>query len=123
MGGRRGKSTSPPEAENLDQYGWGDYDPATGLYEGYNFPPAVQARLEGRQGPTWHDLLTHWTDVEADFHEHYSIDLSSGVLAVRDARWLRARLAGLLSTDSRLARRFEFVAPLNIRHLTLGGRL
>ncbi|GAA2772766.1 hypothetical protein [Saccharopolyspora taberi] len=37
-------------------------------------------------------------------HEFYGIDVDSGVLRTRSWRWLRARIVGLLSCESRLAR-------------------
>ena len=38
-------------------------------------------------------------------HEHYGIDVSEpGLLEQRSARWLRVRLVGLLTVESRLRR-------------------
>jgi len=53
---------------------------------------------------TWPEILTRWALVECDLHSEYGIDLGdSGVLG-RPWRWLRARIVGLLSADTRLAR-------------------
>lgn len=40
--------------------------------------------------------------VESDFQERYGVDLSSGILRERTGRWLRDRLLGLLTVESRL---------------------
>ncbi|MER7047726.1 hypothetical protein [Streptomyces jumonjinensis] len=41
-------------------------------------------------------------------HEVYGLDLSApGLMQARSWRWLRIRILGLLSTESRLARHFE----------------
>ncbi|QHF99035.1 hypothetical protein DEH18_33445 [Streptomyces sp. NHF165] len=54
---------------------------------------------------TWARILTEWPLVEADLHETYGIDLGApGVLRSRSWRWLRLRILGLMSADSRLAR-------------------
>ena len=54
---------------------------------------------------TWSQILGEWPLVEADLHEVYGIDVSApGLLAGRSWRWLRVRILGLLSTESRLAR-------------------
>jgi hypothetical protein len=51
-------------------------------------------------------LLAQWLLIEADLQEHYGIDVGSGVLGERSWRWLRTRILGLLSTDSRTSRYF-----------------
>ena len=54
---------------------------------------------------SWVQILDEWPIVEADLHEHYGIDLDApGLLDARSWRWLRTRVLGLLSTDSRLNR-------------------
>jgi hypothetical protein len=41
--------------------------------------------------------------VEADFQQYYGLDLSSpGMLTTHTARWLQARVTGLLTMESRL---------------------
>ncbi len=52
---------------------------------------------------TWARILGEWPVVEADLHETYGIDIED-VLHTRSWRWLRIRILGLLSTESRLAR-------------------
>lgn len=45
--------------------------------------------------------------IEADLHEHYRIDLDEpGLLDSRSWRWLRTRVLGLFSVESRTARAF-----------------
>lgn len=50
--------------------------------------------------------MTHWALVEADLHQFYGIDLRSAAdLAAVPWRWLKTRIAGLASIESRLAAR------------------
>lgn len=45
--------------------------------------------------------------MEADLHETYGLDVGDRqLLAGRSWRWLRARILGLLSTDTRITRKF-----------------
>lgn len=55
---------------------------------------------------TWADLLERWDLVEADLHQAYGIDMEDReLLRRRSWRWLRVRIAGLLSDpDSRICR-------------------
>ncbi|KOX16575.1 hypothetical protein ADL06_33285 [Streptomyces sp. NRRL F-6491] len=54
---------------------------------------------------TWARILDDWPIVEADLHETYGLDLGTpGLLQSRSWRWLRVRVLGLLSTETRLAR-------------------
>lgn len=54
---------------------------------------------------SWSQILDEWPLVEADLHEIYGLDVGTpGLLAARSWRWLRVRILGLLSADSRLSR-------------------
>lgn len=53
---------------------------------------------------TWRDILTRWALVEADLHSVYGIDLHDPALERRSWPWLRSRVLGLLTVESRLAR-------------------
>ncbi|MEU5330919.1 MULTISPECIES: hypothetical protein [Streptomyces] len=54
---------------------------------------------------TWPQILAEWPLVEADLHEIYGVDVGApGLLRSRSWRWLRLRVLGLLSAESRLAR-------------------
>jgi hypothetical protein len=56
-------------------------------------------------GPTWGDLLDRWPLIECDLHDTYGIDLGDReLLRVRRWPWLRTRILGLLSADTRLHR-------------------
>ncbi|MFC7869626.1 hypothetical protein ACFUS2_00500 [[Kitasatospora] papulosa] len=51
--------------------------------------------------------MEQWLLIEADLHQTYGIDVDQpGLLRERSWRWLRTRIAGLISTDSRLGRHF-----------------
>ena len=100
-GGSAGGSADSPEATGLAaiaRYGVGDQDPETGLYECYDVPDEVTD-----PGITVLDLLDEWPLVVPDFATEYGIRL-----AVADMSWVEfwSLLTGLLSTDSRLQRRF-----------------
>lgn len=54
---------------------------------------------------TWARILGEWPLVEADLHEVYGIDAGDAdLMRARSWRWLRTRILGLLSAESRLAR-------------------
>lgn len=54
---------------------------------------------------SWAQILDEWPLVEADLHETYGLDIGApGLLDARSWRWLRVRILGLLSADSRLNR-------------------
>ncbi|MFD8611082.1 hypothetical protein [Streptomyces sp. NPDC059631] len=54
---------------------------------------------------TWRQILDEWPLIEADLHDQYGIDVEApGLLQARSWRWLRVRILGLLSADSRLNR-------------------
>jgi hypothetical protein len=53
----------------------------------------------------WSQILDVWPLVEADLHETYGVDVGApGLLDTRSWRWLRLRILGLLSADSRINR-------------------
>ncbi|MFF5142524.1 hypothetical protein ACFY6U_22815 [Streptomyces sp. NPDC013157] len=57
---------------------------------------------------TWAQLLDEWPLIEADLHEIYGLDVGApGLLDNRSWRWLRVRIFGLLSADSRINRLFN----------------
>lgn len=92
---------------DLDQYGRGDYDPDTGLYDWYDVPPEQLRRLEHHaDGLTWAALFERWALVEADLHQLYGIDIDDpALMGARNWRWLRTRIIALQSTsESRLWR-------------------
>lgn len=54
---------------------------------------------------SWSQILDEWPLVEADLHETYGVDIAApGLLDTRSWRWLRVRVLGLLSADSRINR-------------------
>lgn len=73
-----------------------------GLYAWYEYPPEITEALTAPD-ITWSDLFDRWELVEADFASHYHLDLMSE-LPRRTARWLKVRLRGLLSADTRTRR-------------------
>lgn len=57
-------------------------------------------------------MLEQWPLVEADFQDTYGLDLGDkDLLKRRSWRWLKARLYGLLSADSRISRHFAPPPP------------
>jgi hypothetical protein len=113
----RGKSLSGSRAAafNIDDYGSGEYDEETGLYEFYDIPEGIDP-TETKEELTWPGLLAHWHLIEADIHDCYGLNLSSGVLHSETGAWLRVRLMGLLSADTRLARAVGTAQPFGDRH-------
>ncbi len=91
--------------EAIEEYGWGDKDPITGIYEGYDLPPQL-ARRAGN-AVTWPALLANWSLVVFTFHTALGVDLED-VWRVKSWRWFSARVRHLLSTDTPLSR---FFAP------------
>jgi hypothetical protein len=54
---------------------------------------------------SWAQILDEWPLIEADLHEVYGVDVGApGLLDDRTWRWLRVRILGLLSADSRINR-------------------
>jgi hypothetical protein len=52
--------------------------------------------------------LEYWVSIEADFQQHYGLDLAQ-FIDLRTGRWLRVRILGLLSIESRL--RYDLYPP------------
>lgn len=96
----RGRDTGPGSAgrESGEPPG-GPIDPATGLREWYD--PHRQGSGDG-EGRSWAEIFERWSLVEADLHELYGIDVESGILRTRSWRWLRTRIAGLLTAAAAL---------------------
>jgi hypothetical protein len=87
-----------PDDDPLGQ-GWGRGEQnAFGIYEYYVYPEG-----HGKPGYTWNQVLEDEEVIEADFEEHYNIDLRKRWKG-ETVRWYRVRLSGLMSIDSRLAR-------------------
>lgn len=77
------------------------------IYADYRLPKSLmqaprRAPSEGAVG--WRDILLEWDTVLVDLHTVYGADWDDPGL-VRSWPWWRDRIIGLLSTDSRLARR------------------
>ncbi|CQD04916.1 conserved hypothetical protein [Corynebacterium striatum] len=53
---------------------------------------------------TWANLLSHWDEIETDFHHFFGVDFGSRILADRRWRWFTIRLVRLLSEDTAIAR-------------------
>lgn len=82
--------------EERGEFGCGAYDEASGLYEWYEEAQLTLPRL----------VSTHWGLIEADFQQHYGIDLDDPhLLATKTWRWLRTRILGLLNADTRVQRK------------------
>jgi hypothetical protein len=56
-------------------------------------------------------VLELWALVECDLHDHYGVDAGDEqLMAARPWPWLRTRILGLMTADTRLARALA-VAP------------
>ena len=79
--------------------------PPPGSVSPSGLPRVIEGLDDEGESVSWGRILELWQLVEADMHEHYGIDLAEpGLLERRSGRWLKTRLNGLLSTDSRLHR-------------------
>ena len=86
-----------------EQYGRGERDPLTGLYEWYEFPPDFLEEDQA-QGISVLTLCEQWPLVVADFASEYGIRLATGEFVAW--REFEALLTGLLAADTRLYRHF-----------------
>lgn len=106
--GSRLDGGDPDDLDVLDQFGVGQRDPLTGLYESYDIPTGhrlLTAEGEGRK-VTWVEIFDNWDLIIPDWSAEYGHRL----VAVKDEmRWpeFRAHLLGLLSADTRLSRNFQ----------------
>lgn len=107
VGGKSGGGDLGAADDDLDQYGRGEYFPETDSWEWYEVP---EERDPTRPRLTWADLLAQWPLIESDLLDR-QIDVESGVLDARSARWIRAAISGLLLTESRLQRHFAPPPP------------
>lgn len=99
-GSAASRGTPPGRILPDHEYGRGEYDPVTGLWEWYELP---EERTQPRV--SWGDILSRWPLVEADLHEVYGIDAEDReLMRSRSWRWLETRIAGLLAADTRLSR-------------------
>lgn len=57
-----------------------------------------------KESLTWGNMLTHFNEIEVDFHRFFHTDFADGVLKRRPWRWFRIRIVALLGMDSDLAR-------------------
>lgn len=93
----------------IDQYGRGDYDPQTGLWDYYELPDHL---APGGERVEWRTLLENWALIEADLHSEFGIDFDDAALmSRRNWRWLRSKIIGLLSADTRIARKLAPPPP------------
>lgn len=106
-----GSGRSEPQAtgdlEALDQYGYGEKDPATGVWSNYDIPaghPANQTD-EGPGGKViaWDAIVAQWPLIVADFASEYGIRLPAASMLWPEFDWL---VSGLFAADTRLYRHF-----------------
>ena len=96
-----GDDAAAPDRYNLEQYGHGEYDEATGLWEHYDVPEdvirSIQAEANG-ETVTLRDLFGwYWPQVEADLHDVFGIDIDDHALMMsRTWRWLATRIFALV---------------------------
>jgi hypothetical protein len=86
--------------DQVAQYGGGERDPITGLYEWYE---EVPKELTGAGGSvSWSEIIGNWDALEFSFTA-IGVDLEAS-FRCRSYRWFKAHVRGLLSTDSLIAR-------------------
>ena len=96
-----GEPAAAQGIEALDQYGRGEKDPDTGLWEWYeDVPQELGARATGFSLLA---LCERWDLLVADFASEYGIRVATAGLSWRE---FRSYLTGLLACDSRLRRHF-----------------
>ena len=118
--GRRPKSTlvgdlgagdGPRGLEAIAEYGRGERDPETGIFEWYDLPANHPARRRvddegGTEGSvTILAVVEQWDLLVADFRSEYGIGLALGERI--PWREFRPLVTGLFATDSRIARHFQ----------------
>lgn len=99
--------------EALDQYGQGERDPLTGLYEFYADLPASAGAIHedgGGESVSWAKLAEVLDVVEYCFHADLGIDLAA-VWDTASWRWFAVRLRGLLASETLLAAQFRTDEP------------
>lgn len=103
--GRRSDGGQPESGvAGIEQYGRGQRDPASGLYEWYELPDGHSAAQAEGSTLSVLTLCEQWDLVVSDFASEYGIRLH-----VEDPTWAEflTLVRGLLSTDSRLWRHFS----------------
>lgn len=113
--GDHAPAAAPTDLAALAEYGVGAYDPTTGLYEDYELPAGHPARPAGPSdrpaaGPSWLTVLEQWHLIEADLAD-LGIDVTARLLRRRTGRWLRQRISGVLSANTRTARALGLISP------------
>ncbi len=111
MGRIRPGSTAPGEddrADGIEQYGWGERDPVTGLFEGYDIPDTKWSQIRGRAAG-WREILPHLGVIDVDMHAVYGIDVEDDALmSARSGSWLRARVLGVVADTRTRSHRLIF---------------
>ena len=98
--GRAGGKSGQPQLPSRDpqDYGRGEFDEVTGLWEWYEAPPELLT-----PSFSWGEVLTHWDRIQLDLHERFGIDTGDReLLRSRPWSWLRLRISSLLAVESRL---------------------
>ena len=105
IGRPRGGQQQPARTglDAIEEYGRGEKDPETGLYDWYDLPAGVAQPETQHGGVSVLDLCEEWDLLVADFASEYGIRVRTADLSWRE---FTAYLTGLMSCDSRLARRF-----------------
>lgn len=105
-GGRRDGGQPQSDLEALDQYGVGEKNPVTGLYENYDIPEGHAANRvdEGGTPVEWETLIGQWPLIVADFASEYGVRLPGSSMRWPEFQWL---LHGLFAADTRISRFFR----------------
>jgi hypothetical protein len=112
LGGDPGAGSGPRGLDAIAEFGRGQLDPETGIFEWYDIPPGHPARRRVKDDDdsqagslSFLTIVEQWDLLVADFRSEYGIGLALGErIAWREFRPL---VAGLLACDSRIARHFQ----------------
>ena len=87
----------------IAEFGVGDQDPDTGLFEHYEIPEGHDARTAQGEGVSWRRIVENWALLEADWRSEFGEWLAPRWSSMT-WREFAVGVSGLLACDSRLSR-------------------
>jgi hypothetical protein len=95
--GRDGGKSAGGQLPSRDpaDYGRGEYDEETGLWEWYEVPSALLS-----PSFSWGEVLDHWNLITLDLHDQFGIDCGDrALMRARPWSWMRLRIRSLLQIE------------------------